>query len=149
MNDWRPVLARARAERDVGVLVDAIPYARLIGVSGHHEDGQWLFRLSAQDSNLGNTVLRAIHGGVLGGFMELSASLHLLIATDIETLPRIVDFSVDYLRPALQRETLACCEVVRQGRSLVNVGVVCWQEQRDSPVATARAHFVVRAAQHD
>ena len=58
-------------------------------------------------------------------------------------LPRIVNFSLDYLMPARLRDTYATCEVARLGRSVANVTITAWQEDRTKPTATARAHFLI------
>jgi acyl-coenzyme A thioesterase PaaI-like protein len=83
---------------------------------------------------------------VIGGFMEMSALLHVLFTTpSLAALPRVVDFSIDYLRAGKMTETYAECSVVRQGRKIVNVSITAWQTTRDKPIATARVHFLLPA----
>lgn len=38
-------------------------------------------------------MLPAIHGGVIGGFMEVSAAIYLMMSQDTFRMPKIVDFS--------------------------------------------------------
>ena len=102
-----------------------------------------LFRLPANKDNIGNPLLPAIHGGVIAGFMELSAAVHLLIATRAAGVPKIIDFSLDYLRAGQFRDTYARCQVWRQGRRVANVAITAWQTNQTEPIATARAHFKV------
>ena len=98
-----------------------------------------LFRLPANPDTVGNPLLPAIHGGVIAGFMELSAALYLLIYSDSASIPKIIDFSIDYLRAGLLRDTYASVNW-RQGRRVTNVAITAWQGDRQSPIATARAH---------
>ena len=49
---------------------------------------------------IGNTYLPAIHGGTLGAMLEMAAIFHLLWETETETVPKIVNITVDYLRSA-------------------------------------------------
>lgn len=93
--------------------------------------------------NIGNPLLPAIHGGVIAGFMELAAALHLLVFTGSPGVPKIIDFSLDYLRAGQFRDTYAKCQVCRQGRRVANVAITAWQSTEAEPIATARAHFKI------
>ena len=129
--------------RDYASLIEAVPYARTIGMSCESFGHEVVFRLPNLESNMGNPILPAIHGGVIGGFLEMSAMIHLMMSQDTPRLPRIVDFSLDYLRAALDRLTFCECRVTRQGNRVANVSVTAWQESRSKPIATARAHFIM------
>jgi acyl-coenzyme A thioesterase PaaI-like protein len=92
---------------------------------------------------IGNPTLPAIHGGVVGAFMEQAAGFHLVAKMDNPVLPKIINFSLDYLRPSRLRDTFAQCTLTRQGRFIANVSIVAWQEKSDKPNAIARAHFLI------
>lgn len=136
-------LKLAHEQGDYAPLLDMIPYARLIGVECSRVGDELLFRLPANKDNIGNPLLPAIHGGVIAGFMELSAALHLLIFTGSPEVPKIIDFSLDYLRAGHFRDTWARCQVARQGRRVANVAITAWQSTEAEPIATARAHFKI------
>ncbi|KAI2694333.1 PaaI family thioesterase [Pseudomonas sp. TNT3] len=136
-------LKQAHEQGDYAPLLDMIPYARLIGVECSRVGDELLFRLPANKDNIGNPLLPAIHGGVIAGFMELSAALHLLIFTGSPEVPKIIDFSLDYLRAGHFRDTWARCQVARQGRRVANVAITAWQSTEAEPIATARAHFKI------
>ena len=120
-----------------------IPYASYLGIRAQIEDSDILFVLPADRKLIGNPTLPAIHGGVVGAFMEQAGALHLLAKMQDPVLPKIINFSLDYLRPARLRDTFARCILTRQGRQVANVSITAWQEQTDIPVAIARAHFLV------
>ena len=124
-------------------LLALIPYAKLIGIECSRLGDELLFRLPANKDNIGNPILPALHGGVIAGFMELSAALHLLVFTGAPGLPKIIDFSLDYLRAGQFRDTYAKCQVWRQGRRVANVAITAWQSTPAEPIATARAHFKI------
>ncbi|WP_281645400.1 PaaI family thioesterase [Parendozoicomonas sp. Alg238-R29] len=132
---------QARETGQLDQLIDNIPYAKLIGVKGQLVGDEALFLLPPQDANIGNPVLPAIHGGVIGGFMETAAALHLLLFMNQPKIPAIIDFSIDYLRSGQLRDTFAECQLHRQGRRVANVSVTAWQSHRDVPIATGRVHF--------
>lgn len=139
----RPLLEQARQDREPQQILDVIPYSSFIGVKAKIEDNRILYFMPEQHSNIGNPSLPAIHGGVIGGFMELSAAVELLYTLNIEKIPKVADFSLDYLRPGRFQTTYASCSVLRHGKKLVNVSVVAWQDSPDKPIATARCHFLV------
>ncbi|MEN2397021.1 PaaI family thioesterase [Pseudomonas halotolerans] len=145
MTDITQEQLRNACERgDYALLLASIPYARLIGVECSRQGEELLFRLPANKDNIGNPLLPAIHGGVIAGFMELSAAVYLLIATRATGVPKIIDFSLDYLRAGQFRDTYARCQVWRQGRRVANVAITAWQDAEAQPIATARAHFKIQ-----
>ena len=136
-------LRQAHAEGNYEPLLQLIPYAGLIGIQCSRQGDDLLFCLPASQDNIGNPLLPAIHGGVIAGFMELSAALYLLIFSESAAIPKIIDFSIDYLRAGHYRDTYARCQLWRQGRRVTNVAITAWQGDPDEPIATARAHFKI------
>ncbi|MDD0974048.1 PaaI family thioesterase [Pseudomonas fontis] len=137
-------LREAHGQGNYEPLLALIPYAGLIGIECTREGDDLLFRLPANQDNIGNPLLPAIHGGVIAGFMELSAALYLLIFSESAAIPKIIDFSIDYLRAGLYRDTYARCQLWRQGRRVTNVSITAWQADPAQPIATARAHFKIK-----
>lgn len=142
-DDFIRTVILAREQRDNSLLVSAIPYAQLIGIECLDDRGELTFKLNRKDSNIGNPILPAIHGGVIGGFMELSSAIYLLLSQSTLKFPKIIDFSLDYLRAGADKDTYAYCNVTRQGGRVANVEVHAWQESREKPIALARAHFLL------
>lgn len=142
--DVHAQLREAHAQGNYAPLLQLIPYASLIGIQCSRDGDDLLFCLPASADNIGNPLLPAIHGGVIAGFMELSAALYLLIFSESASIPKIIDFSIDYLRAGLYRDTYARCQLWRQGRRVTNVAITAWQADPDQPIATARAHFKIK-----
>ena len=142
-DDFKTQLQQAHERGDYASLLHLIPYAKLIGVECSRLGDELLFRLPANKDNIGNPLLPAIHGGVIAGFMELAAALHLVVFTGSPGVPKIIDFSLDYLRAGQFRDTYAKCQVCRQGRRVANVAITAWQSTEAEPIATARAHFKI------
>ena len=120
-----------------------IPYAQAIGLEAFSDDHGLVTVLRYRETNIGNTQIPAIHGGVIGALLEHAAIMHLLVETEVEVIPKIVNLSVDYLRPCLAEDTFARGMVIRQGRRVANVRVEAWQDCPDRPVAAAHAHFLL------
>jgi uncharacterized protein (TIGR00369 family) len=138
-------LDEARRKRDVSRLAEAIPYAKWMHIAPETTTGELLTRMRYHESLIGNTHLPAIHGGTLGAMLEMTAIFHLLWETDAQTVPKIVNITVDYLRSAGPRDVIAAAKVTKQGRRMVNVFAEAWQDDRSKPVASASAHFLVQS----
>lgn len=144
MKQLMAFVEEARAARDYQRVVDLVPYARLLGMGCEAADeGRLLFRLDYRPENVGNQLLPAIHGGVIAAFMEHAALLQVLWNLETTVLPKVIDFSIDYLRPGRPLPTYAQCSVIRQGQRVANVAVSAWQEAPERAIATARTHFLL------
>lgn len=139
----KDVLQRCREANDYSALVGAVPYARLLGIGCMKAGEELVFTLPALQDNIGNPTLPAIHGGVLGGFIEHSAILRVMMAMEEPRFPKVVDLSIDYLSAGHFRDSFAECRILRMGRRLANVSVIVWQTSRNEPVASARAHLLL------
>ncbi|WP_455373076.1 PaaI family thioesterase [Limibacillus halophilus] len=136
-------LAEARASGDWQRLVDAVPYARHLGVRAEATEEELLLHLPFKESLVGNPDLQALHGGVLGAFLETAAILTLLWRLESPVVPKTITNTVDYLRSARGLDIHASGEVTRLGRRVASVAVSCWSAERRKPLATARLHFLV------
>jgi uncharacterized protein (TIGR00369 family) len=132
-----------KASGDIPAINELIPYAQTVGLEAFVDEQGLVTVLHYRESNIGNYVLQTIHGGVVGALLEHAAILHLLAETELNGVPKIINLSVDFLRPCRGEDTYARGRVIRQGRRVVNVRVEAWQESQDRPVAAAHAHFLL------
>lgn len=124
-------------------MLQRIPYARFLGVRAELAGDEMTMVLPFGQHIIGNPVLPAIHGGVLGAFMEMTALAQLSIKDGGERQPRVIDVSVEYLRSGRPLTTYARADIKKVGRRIANVHVEAWQEQRAQPIAALRAHFLI------
>jgi acyl-coenzyme A thioesterase PaaI-like protein len=136
-------IAAARASGDLDGLVQAIPYARFLGLAARLDGDSVLVTMKYGPHLVGNPTLPALHGGTLGALLESAAIFELLWASETVVLPKTITFTVDYLRSGAPVDTHARGIVTRHGRRVANVRVEAWQEDRARPIATAHAHFLV------
>tara|TARA_B100000780_G_C21125549_1_gene456603 strand:+ start:3159 stop:3599 length:441 start_codon:yes stop_codon:yes gene_type:complete len=141
--ELQSALILARSTSSPQDIVDLIPYSRFIGAQAKVAESGVFYWLDRRPSNIGNPTLPAIHGGVIGGFLELVASIELLYSSEVSGIPKVIDFSLDYLRPGRYKTIYASCTVLRQGKKLVNVAATAWQDDVSKPIATARCHFLL------
>jgi uncharacterized protein (TIGR00369 family) len=123
--------------------VGAIPYARLLGIRMETTPEGLVCVMPFRHEIVGNVVLPAIHGGVVGAFLELTALLQLLEIVDDERVARPINFSIDYLRSAGPRDVRGRAEIVKHGRRIANVRVLAWQDDPARPVAAGIGNFLL------
>jgi uncharacterized protein (TIGR00369 family) len=129
---------------DFQALVDRIPYARFLGVEIAEVDERTILTKLRFDQKLvGNPNLPALHGGVLGAFLELAALIQLVREGEGEHLPKPVNVTVEYLRSAGPADCFARATITKHGRRVANVRAEAWQESPDKPVAAAHGHFLI------
>jgi uncharacterized protein (TIGR00369 family) len=141
-----PIIRAAREANDPTAIVEAIPYARFLGISAREEDGALLTTLAFSDHNIGNPAVPALHGGVVGAFLENTAILQLLWALESVHVPKTITITVDYLRTAGATDTVARATVTKLGSRVANVRAFAWQGDETKPVAGANANFLVTPA---
>jgi uncharacterized protein (TIGR00369 family) len=125
------------------IRLEVIPYARFLGVKVERTDTGWICVLPFRKEIVGNSNLPAIHGGVVGAFLEMTAFMQLLAENDSERAPKPINFNIDYLRSAGPHETRGRAEIVKHGRRIANVRVLAWQTDPDKPVAAGIGNFLL------
>jgi uncharacterized protein (TIGR00369 family) len=125
-------------------ILDRIPYCRFLGITVvPADDGGLLSKLVFSDRIVGNAQLPAVHGGVIGAFLETAAIIEVMRRVPGRVLPKPIDITIAYLRSAGPLDTLARAIVTKQGRRVTNFRVEAWQDDPERPVATAQGHFLV------
>lgn len=137
------MVARARDTGDFGPFVDAIPYARFLGLSASLEGNELLCKMAFADQLIGNPALPALHGGTVAALLESAAIFQLLWASETLSVPKTITITVDYLRSARPVDTFAAGRIAKHGRRVVSVHCDAWQDDRARPVASAKALFLV------
>ncbi len=137
-------LTEARQSGDPNRFVNAIPYFRFLGLQLRSTGKGIVCVLPADPKLIGNPLLPALHGGVVGALLEATCIAQLIWQSDSLTVPKTINITVDYLRSARPVETYAEAHVTREGRRVANVRVEAWQDDRIKPVAAAHAHFLLQ-----
>lgn len=133
----------SEAQLRLDAMLERVPYARFLGVRMELHGDEMTAVLPYAEHLIGNPVLPALHGGVIGAFMEMTAVLQLSILEAQKRQPRPVDVSIDYLRSGRPLDTYARALIKKAGRRIANVQVEAWQEARTAPIAALRGHFLL------
>ncbi|MFN3512563.1 MAG: PaaI family thioesterase [Phenylobacterium sp.] len=120
-----------------------VPYVDFLGMRAELAGDEMTAILPFAPHLVGNVMLPALHGGVIGAFMEMTALAQLSIRQGSARVPKTIDVTIDYLRPGKAMITYARADVRKIGRQIANVQVEAWQEAREKPVASLRGHFLL------
>ncbi|MGQ0700415.1 MAG: PaaI family thioesterase [Panacagrimonas sp.] len=129
---------------DQQAMLEAIPYARYMGLSMQRDGADVVLRMPFRQELVGNARLRAVHGGALGALLEFAAICQLMTVAQVTAFPKIVNITAEYLRTAQpELDTFARATVTRHGRRVANVRAIAYQADASKPVAAAIAHFLL------
>ena len=124
-------------------LIKAVPYAKMLGIKVDFSKDKLLLILPYQKSNIGNPTLPALHGGAIGGFMEVCAMAELQRRTPDLPLSKPIGVNIDYLRRGNPIDTYARADIFKEGSRVANVRVRAWQDNMDEPIAALSGHFLL------
>jgi uncharacterized protein (TIGR00369 family) len=130
-------------EARVTAALARVPYASFLGVRAELKGDELTLVLPYAEHLIGNPLLPALHGGVVGALMELTALTQLAVAANTEKFPKTIDIGIDYLRSGRPVDTFARARVVKIGRRIANVQAEAWQSAREKPIAAMHGHFLM------
>jgi uncharacterized protein (TIGR00369 family) len=141
--DFISLIQQAKHTHDWAPVAKAIPYFSYLGMQVREEAGGLICVLPENRKFVGNPVLPALHGGIVGAFLESTALVQMFLTQEVTQLPKIINITIEYLRSAKLAEMYAEAIITKPGRRVANMRVLAWQTDRDKPIATATANFLV------
>lgn len=145
----------ARRDAVLAAVGQQVPYARLMGFSFSRDGETLAARMPYHADLIGNPAIPALHGGAIAAFLEMTALLHLSwerVWPDADapigphgwpSLPKTIDFTVDYMRSGRPEDVFGAAKIARAGRRYATVHAEVWQSERDRPIAAAVCHFLM------
>lgn len=98
------------------------------------DEGEATIVLPYREELIGNPKIPAIHGGILAGLIDLAGGAATFTVCNAPT--PTIDLRIDYVRPALERDTVAVAEIVNAGSTIAFVDVDVFQLPDDAPDLT-------------
>lgn len=117
------------------------PYARFLGI---RVDEQANAVMPYDPKQIGNPILPALHGGVIGAFLETASILKVHREIGLAAAPKPIGLTVNYLRSGRPIDTFAKVSIVKQGRRVVAFEAQAYQSDPDKPIASCYGHFKLR-----
>lgn len=117
------------------------PYAQMLGIrSMATDDGGTMLMMPAAPELEGRSDF--LYGGAIASLLEL-ACLEAVAQDRGEPWPKPINMAFDFLRGGLMIDSYAQARLVRVGRRVVNADAVCWQTDREKPIAMGRMHLLL------
>ena len=146
-------------------LVEQIPFCKTLGIKLDCLGNEITAHLPFKKDFIGNPAIPALHGGIIGSFLEITAIIQLSWAifserkddqinvkksslevqdTILQKIPKTIDITIDYLNSGRPVESFARAKINKIGRRYASVSVKSWQDEPNKPFAMASGHFLVR-----
>ena len=139
-------MTTAAAQERLDAFLKRVPYVGFLGLTAELAGSEMTCILPFQPKLVGNVMLPALHGGVIGALLETTALAQLSILQPADRVHKTIDITIEYLRPGRAVTSYARADVRKIGRRIANVHVEAWQERRDRPFAALRGHFLLSGA---
>jgi uncharacterized protein (TIGR00369 family) len=119
------------------------PYADTLGIIRAEGDDPTLLMMLSADALLGRPGY--LHGGAIGGLLEMAAIVALRHALSEDGGGQIkpINVTVDYMRGGREKPTQARGVVTRLGGRVANVEASAWQDDPAKPIAVARMNYLI------
>ena len=119
------------------------PYADLLGIAPVAGEDPTLLTMPSADTVLGRPGY--LHGGAIGGLLEMAAivALRHALAADGGGQIKPINVTVDFMRGGREKPTFARGVVTRLGGRVANVEATAWQDDPAKPIAAARMNFLI------
>ena len=127
----------------INQLLEKMPYCQHLGLEFSFEGREIIARLPYKTELVGNPLTQLIHGGVIGGCLELTSIAQLMLYRDMDNLPKTINISLDYLRPGRPKDIFFSANVYKAGRRVANLEATAWQDKRDEPITKLHGNFLM------
>ncbi|MEM6666776.1 MAG: PaaI family thioesterase, partial [Pseudomonadota bacterium] len=124
----------SRAETATAFL-SGVPFVQTMGLVYAIHGDELTVTLPFQEKLIGNAAIRALHGGAIGAFLEVTATAQLYLVTDLTRMPKPIDLTIDYLRSGRPQDTFARASVRKLGSRMASVYAEAWQSDGLGAVA--------------
>lgn len=120
-----------------------IPYANLLGIQIEPGDPAPTLVMPFGADVIGRPGF--LHGGAIGGLLEMAAVVALYRALEAEGGGRIkpINVTVDFMRGGRDKPTRARGTVTRLGKRVANVDAIAWQDEENRPIARAHLNYLI------
>jgi acyl-coenzyme A thioesterase PaaI-like protein len=130
------------------IALEGIPYARHLQLHMRKTEAGLILRMAYHAALIGNPMPPRLHGGAVGGLLEITSTLCVALARGpvpdgASIFPKPVNITIDYLRAGGVHDVYARANILRIGRSIANVRAVAWQEDESRFIASAHMNLLL------
>lgn len=129
--------------KQVEAFLKRTPFAETLGMRCDIRGDEMTTVMPFSEKLIGNITIRALHGGAIASFLELTAVAQVFLVSEMARPPRPINLTIDYLRQGKAMDLYARAYITKMGRRMTSVRAEAWQEESARPVTALMAHFLV------
>lgn len=135
----------AQDANEEGSLMSAIPHSRELGMRLVSRAPDEAVMMIPYDPRLiGDPETGVMHGGAITALLDTCCGTAVMMSTKKPSSTATLDLRINYMRPATpEKSVYAFAHCYRATRSVGFVRAVAYHENRDDPIATASAAFIL------
>ncbi len=126
---------------NVQAAIDKSGMAKWLGFSAQLNNAELVYHLTFDEAHIGNPAIRALHGGAIAAFLEISAQCELVQRLDKGVAIKTINADFNYLASSRAQDMDGSAVVTRLGRRIAFVEATGWQQSKTRPVAKAMFRF--------
>lgn len=128
-----------------GLLMTAIPHSRELGMRLISRAPDEAVMMIPYDPRLiGDPETGVMHGGAITALLDTCCGTAVMMSSKKPSSTATLDLRINYMRPATpEKSVYAHAHCYRATRSVGFVRAVAYHENRDDPIATASAAFIL------
>ncbi len=145
-DDFRGWIAPDPTSHDEqGMILSAIPHSAELGMRLISRDSDEAVMIIPYDPRLiGDPETGVMHGGAITALLDTCCGTAVMMASSRPSSTATLDLRINYMRPATkERDVYAHAHCYRATRSVGFVRAVAYHEDRNDPIATASAAFIL------
>lgn len=145
-DDFRGWMApNLEADEEDGTLMSAIPHSAELGMRLISREADVAVMMIPYDPRLiGDPETGVMHGGAITALLDTCCGTAVMMSSKKPSSTATLDLRINYMRPATpERAVYAHAHCYRATRSVGFVRAVAYHEDRDDPIATASAAFIL------
>ncbi len=122
-------------------LIADTPFAQWLGVQVTKDGSEVLVRVPFNEMLVGNSRIRAIHGGIMASILEITAAATLAAHDPAAARLRPISMQTNYLKSTKDTDIWARGIIRKIGRRIDTIEAIAWQLDPEKPVAIAVCDF--------
>ena len=143
MMNFKNMILEAKKEHDPSIMSSYFPFTQKTGIKFFIDKKGFCCKLKYSNLLIGNPISNTLHGGAIAALLQNSGQFHLIWNRDILEIPKIINISINYLRKGKNVDTFARAFIKNNGRRVVYIEVLAWNEDEAQPIANAQINFLL------
>jgi len=128
-----------------GLLMSAIPHSRELGMRlVSRADDEAVLMIPYDPKLIGDPETGVMHGGAVTALLDTCCGTAVMMSQKKPSSTATLDLRINYMKPATpEKSVYAYAHCYRATRSVGFVRAIAYHENKDDPIATASAAFIL------